>query len=140
MRFQDKFRRDMALLNKRVRDYNLNCPVSAQMMPFEVQEEAGRLSQWLGLSRIGEQVNEPMRLVSEQVRRAKRDAEARALQAGTGRLDGSHSEAQSQAFCRCRAKLQKARTLCSASNPLNCLTESVGDAAARQTALLRKAH
>jgi hypothetical protein len=30
----------MAALNKRVRDYNLNCPVNAQMLLFDPVEEA----------------------------------------------------------------------------------------------------
>ena len=37
---QDRFRQNMAALNKRVRDYNLNCPVFAQMLFFDPVEEA----------------------------------------------------------------------------------------------------
>ncbi|CAE7411771.1 Dnajc28 [Symbiodinium pilosum] len=47
---KDRFRREIAHLNKRVRDYNLNCPASAQMVFFEPADE---------------------------VRKAKRDAEMR---------------------------------------------------------------
>ena len=36
---QDRFRQEIAKLNKRVRDYNLNCPASAQMVPFDTVEE-----------------------------------------------------------------------------------------------------
>jgi len=36
---KDRFRQEIAKLNKRVRDYNLNCPASAQMVPFDTVEE-----------------------------------------------------------------------------------------------------
>eukprot|EP00931_Biecheleriopsis_adriatica_P011332 TRINITY_DN112411_c0_g1_i1.p1 TRINITY_DN112411_c0_g1~~TRINITY_DN112411_c0_g1_i1.p1 ORF type:complete len:401 (+),score=96.96 TRINITY_DN112411_c0_g1_i1:22-1203(+) len=48
---KDRFRRELLELNKQVRDYNLSCPSTAQMVPFELPDE---------------------------VRRAKREAEARA--------------------------------------------------------------
>jgi len=39
---KDRFRQNMAALNKRVRDYNLNCPVFAQMLFFDPVEEVRR--------------------------------------------------------------------------------------------------
>eukprot|EP00933_Yihiella_yeosuensis_P022407 TRINITY_DN17656_c0_g2_i1.p1 TRINITY_DN17656_c0_g2~~TRINITY_DN17656_c0_g2_i1.p1 ORF type:complete len:312 (+),score=67.71 TRINITY_DN17656_c0_g2_i1:399-1334(+) len=39
---KDRYRKDLAALNKRVRDYNLNCPASAQMAFFEVAEGTRR--------------------------------------------------------------------------------------------------
>lgn len=53
---KDRFRQKMAALNKRVRDYNLNCPVNAQMLLFDPVEEIDQIV---------------------RARRAKREAEAR---------------------------------------------------------------
>ncbi|CAE8706216.1 unnamed protein product, partial [Polarella glacialis] len=39
---KDTFRRELAALNKRVRDYNLNCPSSAQIANFELATEVRR--------------------------------------------------------------------------------------------------
>ncbi|CAK9027801.1 unnamed protein product [Durusdinium trenchii] len=39
---KDRFRQQMAALNKRVRDYNLSCPKFAQMLPFDTVMEARR--------------------------------------------------------------------------------------------------
>ena len=68
---QDRFRQEIAKLNKRVRDYNLNCPASAQMVPFDTVEEVHGVCKHLKSSTMtaaGE-------TFCRQVRKAKREAE-----------------------------------------------------------------
>lgn len=42
---KDTFRRDLIDLNKKVRDYNMTCPTSAQMHPFDFMGEVRRAKQ-----------------------------------------------------------------------------------------------